>query len=58
MRATGITVRAGLSGSGISGPAMSERGAPMPLVEPWPKAKPPPGSPMPPSMAASVIAAQ
>ena len=31
---------------------------PMPLVEPWPKAKPPPGNPMPPHIAASVIAAQ
>src|SRR5436309_2369640 len=41
MRATGITVRAGLSGSGTSGLATSTRGLPMPLVEPWPKPKPP-----------------
>ena len=48
----------GLSGSGTSGPATSTRGTPMPLVEPWPKPKPPPGNPMPPSIAASTIAAQ
>ena len=58
MRATGIIERAGLSGSGTSGAATSTRGTPMPLVEPWPNAKPPPGRPMPPSIAASTIAAQ
>ena len=58
MRATGIMARAGLSGSGTSGPATSMRGAPMPLVEPWPNANPPPGRPIPPSIAASTIAAQ
>ena len=41
-----------------SGAASLVRGAPTPPEEPWPKAKPPPGSPMPPSIAASVIAAQ
>ena len=58
MRATGIIERAGLSGSGTRAAAMSARGAPIPLVEPCPNAKPPPGSPMPPSIAAKVIAAQ
>ena len=58
MRATGIMERAGLSGSGISGPAMSMRGTPMPLVEPCPNAKPVPGRPMPPSIAASTMPAQ
>src|SRR6476469_7962749 len=58
MRATGIMARAGLSGSGISGPATSTRGTPIPLDEPWPNAKPPPGRPMPPSIAASTMAAQ
>src|SRR5690348_10093059 len=41
MRATGTARRAGLSGGASSGPGTSARGAPMPLVEPWPKAKPP-----------------
>ena len=58
MRATGIMERAGFSGSGTSGPATSTRGTPMPLDDPWPNAKPPPGRPMPPSIAASTMAAQ
>ena len=58
MRATGMALRAGFGGVETSGPGTSTRGTPTPLSEPWPKAKPPPGRPMPPSIAASAIAAQ
>ena len=58
MRATGMAFAAGLGGIDTSGPETSTRGTPTPFIEPWPNAKPAPGLPMSPSMAASVMEAQ